>query len=202
MPYPGQNKLLSTDRRSSHIPKGGTVSTWLYPSPQMIFNALKRKGKGEDIAEDDMEGFVLAHNTLNEMTWRHVSDWERLHEKDCGNPMLLRFRGRPDQLSPRAWFQTTVLGAQGHFDRHDWFVDRCGKEVRYVIDFYFDESKAGSAEAFSVDVRPALDSFENALDRAKMTIYLQFARWGLPCPVSGHSGIIKAREEREARNNA
>lgn len=22
------------------------------------------------------------------------------------------------------------------FDRHDWIVDRCGREVRYVIDFY------------------------------------------------------------------
>ncbi len=32
------------------------------------------------------------------------------------------------------------------FDRHDWFVDRCGEEVRYVIDFYFDDDKAGSPE--------------------------------------------------------
>jgi hypothetical protein len=32
------------------------------------------------------------------------------------------------------------------FDRHDWYVDRCGKEVRYVIDFYFDEDKAGTRE--------------------------------------------------------
>ena len=22
------------------------------------------------------------------------------------------------------------------FDRHDWIVDRCGKHVRYVIDYY------------------------------------------------------------------
>ena len=32
------------------------------------------------------------------------------------------------------------------FDRHDWYVDRCGKEVRYVIDFYFNEDKAGTPE--------------------------------------------------------
>ena len=32
------------------------------------------------------------------------------------------------------------------FDRHDWYVDRCGEEVRYVIDFYFDDEKAGSPE--------------------------------------------------------
>ena len=23
------------------------------------------------------------------------------------------------------------------FDRHDWWVDRCGKEVRYTIDYYY-----------------------------------------------------------------
>lgn len=27
------------------------------------------------------------------------------------------------------------------FDRHDWTVDRCGKEVRYVIDYYYDDEK-------------------------------------------------------------
>lgn len=26
------------------------------------------------------------------------------------------------------------------FDRHDWFIDRCGKEVRYIIDYYHQES--------------------------------------------------------------
>ena len=28
-----------------------------------------------------------------------------------------------------------------------WYVDRCGKEVRYVIDFYFNEDRAGTPEA-------------------------------------------------------
>ena len=38
------------------------------------------------------------------------------------------------------------VGGPLPFDRHDWFVDRCGDEVRYVIDFYFDDNKAGTAE--------------------------------------------------------
>ena len=38
------------------------------------------------------------------------------------------------------------IGGPLPFDRHDWFVDRCGDEVRYVIDFYFDDDKAGSPE--------------------------------------------------------
>lgn len=40
-PFPGQKVLLSTERIQSNIPKGGTESTWVYPSPQMFYNALK-----------------------------------------------------------------------------------------------------------------------------------------------------------------
>lgn len=47
--------------------------------------------------------------------------------------------------SPLARLQSW-LGGQLPFDRHDWYVDRCGKEVRYVIDFYFHEEKAGTPE--------------------------------------------------------
>ncbi len=36
------------------------------------------------------------------------------------------------------------LGGPLPFDRHDWYVDRCGQEVRYIIDFYFDDNKAGA----------------------------------------------------------
>ena len=38
------------------------------------------------------------------------------------------------------------MGGQLPFDRHDWWVDRCGQEVRYVIDFYFHEEAAGTPE--------------------------------------------------------
>ena len=38
------------------------------------------------------------------------------------------------------------VGAPLPFDRHDWYVDRCGTEVRYGIDFYFDDDKAGTPE--------------------------------------------------------
>ena len=47
--------------------------------------------------------------------------------------------------SPLARLQSLV-GGQRPFDRHDWVVDRCGEEVRYVIDFYFNEDKAGTPE--------------------------------------------------------
>ncbi|KAI8101898.1 hypothetical protein M9434_006960 [Picochlorum sp. BPE23] len=183
-PCPGQKELLSTDRIQSNIPKGGTDTTWLYPSPQMFYNALKRKGKGDDVEEKDMESVVAAHNTMNEITWQHVWAWEQLHRNSCPNPSLLRFLGRPDDLSPlariRSWF-----GGPSPFDRHDWYVDRCGTEVRYVIDFYFDEDKAGSTDAFEIVVRPALDSPGAALDRVKMQIYKTCAKYGVPCPITG-----------------
>lgn len=43
-PCPGQRKLLSTERLQSNIPKGGTSSTWLYPSPQMFYNGAAATG--------------------------------------------------------------------------------------------------------------------------------------------------------------
>lgn len=196
-PCPGQRKPLSTYRVQSTIPKAGSAeyNTWLFPSPQMFFNALKRKGKGDDVSEEDMDSVVQAHNRMNEATWGHVQEWERLHVAECANPRLLRFQGKPDELSVRARWRSYVKG-EAPFDRHDWVVDRCGKEVRYIIDFYFNEAKAGTAEAFNVDVRPAPDCWENVLDRVKMTIYRRFAEWGLPCPVTGHSGQTPAQQSQ------
>lgn len=55
-----------------------------------------------------------------------------------------------------------------------------------MIDFYFDEDKAGSMDAFEMEVRPAIDNFENTVDRIKMNIYVTCSKYGLPCPISGH----------------
>jgi len=193
-PWHTQTKPLSTERQASTIPKGGTSGTWTYPSPQMFFNALKRKGKGEDVEEDDMNAVISTHNGMNEATWQHVALWEQLHRAECGEPKLMRFLGRPHDLSPSAriksWF-----GKPLPFDRHDWYIDRCGREVRYVIDFYFDEEKAGTIDQFEIIARPALDSVESALDRVKMSIYERFAEWGLPCPISGHEPTIARQPE-------
>lgn len=41
-PAPGQLKPLSTFRLQSTIPKGGTETTWQYPSPQMFYNGEGR----------------------------------------------------------------------------------------------------------------------------------------------------------------
>ena len=53
------------------------------------------------------------------------------------------------------------------FDRHDWIVDRCGTQVRYVIDFYTGKSDPNNprAMAFHLDARPALDNWDGVKTR-------------------------------------
>jgi hypothetical protein len=45
-PAPGQRRPLPTARQLSSIPKGGTDSAWLYPSPQMFFNGPPTRPRG------------------------------------------------------------------------------------------------------------------------------------------------------------
>ena len=54
-------------------------------------------------------------------------------------------------------------------DRHDWVVDRCGKHVDYVIDFYSgkNEGVAGKGLNFYLDVRPKVNSWEGIKMRAE-----------------------------------
>ena len=67
--------------------------------------------------------------------WQEVLKWEALHADECKNPKLKSFGGKATDYSPRARFRA-LMGYQLPFDRHDWIVDRNGKEVRYVIDYY------------------------------------------------------------------
>ncbi len=79
-PWPGQKEALPVERVHSTIPKGGTDETWKYPSEQMFYNALMRKGKGGDVSEADMRMVVAIHNGMNEKSWREVMMWERMHK--------------------------------------------------------------------------------------------------------------------------
>jgi hypothetical protein len=55
------------------------------------------------------------------------------------------------------------------FDRHDWIVDRCGRSVRYVIDYYDGGNVDPHSYQFALlDVRPALDSPSACWDRMKV----------------------------------
>ena len=191
-PSTDQTVPLVRDRVKSTIPKGGTDNdTWQYPSPQMFWNALVRKEKQEGANEEDIDSVVAVHNNMNENTWKQVLVWEGLQGSDpkdgtcCipgSEPKLLRFLGRPDDLSPRAYLKS-LFGYPKPFDRHDWFVDRGGKEVRYIIDYYHDERYEGkdqkpihmhdtkSVKSIIVEVRPAIDSIEAILNRVFVMPY-------------------------------
>jgi cytochrome c heme-lyase len=103
-PQPNQKAKLSTAPVASQIPKGGADqspdATWIFPSPQRFFNAMTKKGWNPQ--EPDMQWVVSIHNTVNEQTWRKVLEYEKLHESSCATPKLVRFKGRPSDLSPKA----------------------------------------------------------------------------------------------------
>lgn len=88
----------------------------------------------------------------------------------CGQPRLVRFQGRPRDLTPKARIRSW-LGYTLPFDRHDWTVDRCGRQVTYVIDFYTGKGdpRMPDAPSFYLDVRPKLESVEGAWNRIKMS---------------------------------
>ena len=119
---------LPTDRETSSIPRGDADSNWEYPSPQQMYNAMLRKGY-DDTPQDAVESMVAVHNFLNEGAWAEIVDWERRFSRGLGygwqacrrgeegfledadkvapegevaKPKLLRFQGRPNDITPKA----------------------------------------------------------------------------------------------------
>uniref|UniRef100_A0A1B6E9Z9 Holocytochrome c-type synthase n=1 Tax=Clastoptera arizonana TaxID=38151 RepID=A0A1B6E9Z9_9HEMI len=175
-PAPDQPFPLPTNRQQSTIPKAGTDGEfWVYPSQQMFWNAMLRKGwrwKDDDLKPKDMEHIIFIHNANNEQAWLEVLKWEALHARECCEPKLKSFGGRAKDYSPRARLRQ-LMGYELPFDRHDWIIDRCGKDVRYVIDYY-DGGAVDKNHQFAIlDVRPAMDSWDNIWDRMKVA-YLRF----------------------------
>lgn len=170
-----QTAPLSTKREVSSIPKTGSASSnWEYPSPQQFFHALLRRNKTAE--EDSMESVVYVHNQVNEDSWRAVLQWERLHEDSCKTPSLQRFVGKSEEPSLKHRFREFfgLLKGEELFDRHDWFVDRCGhKSVRYIIDYYDTSNAPGRGDEFDVriDVRPAPDSMGAVWDMIRKPVH-------------------------------
>ncbi|KAJ5990913.1 hypothetical protein N7499_011461 [Penicillium canescens] len=201
---------LPVDREPSSIPRGDAEGNWEYPSPQQMYNAMLRKGH-TDTPQDAVESMVAVHNFLNEGAWNEIVGWERVfakglmagwekcrrgeenlsfdlyHDEMTGKidqssePRLLRFQGRPKELTPKAqifqalgWAYPSKFETKPPFDRHDWYVIRqtpAGpKEVRYVIDYYSGEPEPTGEPVFYLDIRPALDSPTAAVER--------LMRWG------------------------
>jgi len=173
MPAPGQTMALSTNREVSTIPRASENKDdkWVYPSEQMFYNAMIRKGwkvEKDDLSPGVMSAIISMHNKNNEQSWQEVLKWEALHYGECKSPTLISFSGNAKKFTPRARVRSW-MGYELPFDRHDWMVDRCGKNVRYVIDYYSSsEEDIKSHNAALLDVRPALDSFSALSDRVKV----------------------------------
>lgn len=207
---PNQTVDLPVDREVSSIPRGDHEGNWEYPSPQQMYNAMLRKGY-TDTPQDAVESMVAVHNFLNEGAWSEIVGWENIFSKGLkqgwekcrrgeenlalerargefsGNsntetePRLLRFQGRPQDLTPKArilqtlgWLYPAKFGTNPPFDRHDWYVLRetpeGPREVRYVIDYYSGPPEPTGEPVFYLDIRPALDTPTAAVER--------LMRWG------------------------
>ncbi|THC88741.1 hypothetical protein EYZ11_011817 [Aspergillus tanneri] len=127
---PNQTVDLPVDRETSSIPRGDSNGLWEYPSPQQMYNAMLRKGY-TDTPQDAVEAMVAVHNFLNEGAWEEIEGWERLFAgglmqgwnkcrrgeenialdaardeltgaANSSKPSLVRFKGRPQELTPKA----------------------------------------------------------------------------------------------------
>ncbi|OTB09658.1 hypothetical protein M426DRAFT_50840 [Hypoxylon sp. CI-4A] len=225
-PAPNQSQVLPTSREPSTIPRGDGDGNWEYPSPQQMYNALLRKGY-TDTDVTAVESMVSVHNFLNEGAWAEIMDWEKRfsgglykgwrmcshgehnfdtmvkkygYEKEVENlsPSLVRFQGRPKDMTPKAamiqvmgWLYPGAFGTEPPFDRHDWYVSRetngQRKEVRYVIDYYSGPPEPTGEPVFFLDVRPAITP-SGAAERA--------VRWGCDVWWKAIGGDTRERERQ------
>ena len=84
-PAPGQPFPLSTNRVRSTIPKAGTEEKWEYPSEQMFWNAMLRKGwrwEEDAIKQKDMS----RHSEIT------VCPIGRYHDDSCTSSSLGKHR--------------------------------------------------------------------------------------------------------------
>jgi cytochrome c heme-lyase len=115
-----------------------------------------------------MDHIIKIHNANNESAWQEVLKWEAMHAAEGSEePQLKSFGGKAKDFSPRARFRG-LMGYEMPFDRHDWIIDRAGKDVRYVIDYYDGDLQPGTHKFANLDVRPAFDSLDAVWDRMKV----------------------------------
>eukprot|EP00041_Stephanoeca_diplocostata_P033079 m.1082922 g.1082922 ORF g.1082922 m.1082922 type:complete len:234 (+) comp24267_c0_seq39:93-794(+) len=150
---------------TSSIPATGRGNSedgqhWLNPSPYQLHRALKRKGK--PIEKEDSFSVSNMHELVVVQSWECIMEYEQLWSRTCKEPKLARFEGRDGDYSFKAQMLQR-LGVPLPYDRHDWTVDRCGKEVRYIIDYY------SSGDDYWIDARPA-PTLLGMFDRARLAL--------------------------------
>jgi Cytochrome c/c1 heme lyase len=173
-PQPDQQIPLDTQRQVSSIPRGSdaasdatpahqlesTSSNWIYPSEQQMYNAMRKKG-WSNVPEESIPVVLQIHNNINERTWSQIQNWEGTTSTEDDALHLVRFQGRPGDVSPKAFLFSNILRLYDPpFDRHDWYVQKAttGRIQRYVIDFYYLPPEHPNMPPIPyIDARPALD---------------------------------------------
>ena len=114
--------------------------------------------KGYRPPVESIPSVLQIHSAVDERSWLQVCKWEKEIHNNV-EPSLVKFVGRPKDISPKAWLNSRVFMTQEPFDRHDWFIeDKDGGEPRrYVIDFYEGKEKTG-------DLVPSLSSAATGKD--------------------------------------
>ncbi|CCE65951.1 hypothetical protein TPHA_0N01700 [Tetrapisispora phaffii CBS 4417] len=164
---------LPDEREVSSIPRTGHGSNWIYPSEKQFYEAMIRKKWNPEA--DDMKTVVPLHNSVNERVWNCIKNWETAEENDL---KLTSFKGDAKKVTPRAWIRSNILGLSKPFDRHDWTINRNGKEIDYVIDFYSTDDDDGkknpnATPSIYLDVRPKLNSIEGIKMRVMKSLAFQ-----------------------------
>ena len=105
-----QDRVISSIPRFSDTePSSNDTGKWVYPSEKQFYTALHRKNRNPSAG--DMQTVVPIHNAVNERAWSQILVWEREAGKgglEVEGVKLVSFKGRPKDLSPRAWIKTLV----------------------------------------------------------------------------------------------
>jgi len=157
---PGES-IPATGRGNSEDGSG-----WLNPSAGQLFRSLKRKNK--PIEYSDALDVASVHALVTSSTWDAIMEYEELHSSSCEFPKLARFSGMDGIYSVKAKFRHYLLRQPWPYDRHDWVVNRCGEEVRYVIDYYSYSGVSEDDEIYTIDARPAPSNLRNIIDRVHL----------------------------------
>ncbi|WAQ92372.1 hypothetical protein PtA15_16A279 [Puccinia triticina] len=216
------SNISSCPAHKSDPSTAGEKETWVYPSPQQFYNALVRKGW--ETPEESIPIMVDIHNWMNEAVWNEVLRWESRYffkpnhppsssttpiqqqqqrsEETTAPPRtqpeitLVKFQGRPNELSPKARFNIllsmvfpNLYNPVKPFDRHDWSISRehlrnsdaqqveKSKLCRYVIDYYNGGTDEDGNPVFHFDVRPAIDDLDSLVVRLKEWARLKNETW-------------------------
>ncbi len=126
------SKIPSTGRGNSEDGK-----YWENPSANQLYRSLKRKNKGID--HNDAASVAHIHEAVTSQTWDQIMEYEADYgvSSKCkvNDIKLARFQGMYGIDSYKAKFMGFFFGLKP-YDRHDWTIDRCGQEVKYIIDYY------------------------------------------------------------------